>query len=109
MHKQFLPYFVEGHALGESVLSQATTAFIRAYQLPDRLLVLVLNDRSEPQQVVLGGDLSLWLPNSNSFEVKQFDAQGQLLGSSGVEGTRWVAVTKLLQPGGMSEFEVRSR
>ena len=109
MHKQFLAYFVEGHALGESVLSQATTAFVRAYQLPDRLLVLVLNDRSEPQQVVLGGDLSLWLPNSNSFEVKQFDAQGQLLGSSGVEGTRWVAVTQLLQPGGISAFELRSR
>jgi hypothetical protein len=109
MHKRFLPYFVEGHALGDSVLSQATTAFVRAYQLPDRLLVLVLNDRSNPQQIVLGSDLSLWLPNSNSFEVKQFDAQGQLLGSSSADGTRWVAVTNLLQPGGMSAFELRSR
>ncbi len=106
MHRKFLPYFVDGHALGESVLSQATTAFVRAHVLPDRLLLLVLNDRPEPQQVVLGSDLSLWLPHSNGFQVSQFDAQGQLIGSSRAEGTRLVAVTNLLQPGDLSAVEL---
>ncbi len=107
MHKQFLRYFVEGHALGESVLSQPTTAFVRAYQLPDRLLVLVLNDRPESQQVVLSSDLSLWLPKADGFQLNRFDAQGQQTGSSHAEGTRWVAVTSLLSPGEVSAFEIR--
>jgi hypothetical protein len=107
MRKQYLPYFVEGHALGESVLSQPTTAFVRAYQMPDRLLVFVLNDRQEPQQVVLRGDLSLWLPKANRFRVSEFDEQGEIAGSSRVEGTRWVAGTTLLKSGEMSVFEIR--
>ena len=77
MHKQFLPFFVEGNALGESVLSQATAAFVRAYRLRDRLLVLVLNDLPEPQSRCFRSDLSLWLPKSDDFEVKYFDEQGQ--------------------------------
>jgi hypothetical protein len=107
IHQQFIRYFVEGHALGESILSQATTAFVRAYQLTDRLLVLVLNDQEEPRQAVLSSDLSLWLPKASSFEVKEFDAQGKLLGSSTVEGTRFVGLTSLLQPGQMAAFELR--
>src|SRR2546427_7081152 len=67
IHKQFLPYFVAGLALGDSFLSRPTTAFVRAYQLPGRLLVLILNDRPEAQQVVLGSDLSLWLPKSSNL------------------------------------------
>jgi len=107
LHKQFLPYFVEGHALGDSMLSQPTTAFVRAYQLPDRLLVLVLNDRPEAQQVVLGSDLSLWLPKSSKLEVRTFDGQGKMLGNSSVEGTHWVGVTEPLQVGEMSVLELR--
>ncbi len=107
MHKQFLPYFVQGHALGESVLSQATTGFVRAHALPDGLLVFVLNDRPVPQQIVLLSDLSLWLPKGTAFEVKRFDGQGRLLGKSSVEGSQWVGVTDLLQGGEMSAFELR--
>jgi hypothetical protein len=107
MHKQFLPYFVEGHALGDSVLSQATTGFVRAYQLPGRLLLLVLNDRPEAQQVVLNSDLSLWLPESSTLEIRAFNGQGKMLGSSSAEGTHWVGVTDLLQREEMSVFEFR--
>ncbi len=107
MRQQFLPYFVQGHALGESVLSQPTTAFVRAHALPDRLLVFVLNDRPEPQQVVLRSDLSLWLPKGTNFAVSQFDGHGKLLDKSSVQGTQWVGVTDLLQSGEMSALELR--
>ncbi len=107
LRRQFLPYFVEGHALGESVLSQETTAFVRAYALPDRLLVFVLNDRREPQRVVLRSDLSLWLPNAKAFTVSRFDEHGEFLGKSRPEGSRWVGVTDLLAAGEISAFELQ--
>jgi hypothetical protein len=109
MHKQFLPYFVEGNALGESVLGQTTKAFVRAYRLRDRLLVLVLNDSAEPQHVAFRSDLSLWLPKSSDFEVKYFDEQGKLLRDSSVVGASWLAVTDVLQPEAISAFEVQAK
>ncbi len=109
MHKQFLSFFVEGNALGESVLSQATASFVRAYRLRDRLLVLVLNDLPEPRQVAIRSDLSLWLPKSDGFEVKYFDEQGNLLRNSSVVGAHWLAVTDLLEPGEISAFEVQAK
>jgi hypothetical protein len=107
MHKQFLSYFVEGDALGESVLRQATTAFIRAHRLRDGLLVLVLNDRPEPQHVVFRSDLSLWLPTSGSYREKYYDEGGKLLRDSRLVGTSWLGTTDLLQPGEMAAFEIR--
>jgi hypothetical protein len=109
MHRQFLAYFIEGNALGESVLDQATTAFVRAYQLRDRLLVFVLNDRPEPQQVAVRSDLSLWLPKGSDFEVNYFDEHGKLLRDSSLEGTHWLAATDVLEPVEISAFEIRSR
>ncbi|MGD0128906.1 MAG: hypothetical protein ABSF46_26440 [Terriglobia bacterium] len=109
MRKQFLPYFVEGNALGESVLSEATTAFVRAYGLRGRLLLLILNDTPEPKHIAFRSDLSLWLPQAGDFEVKYFDAQGKLLRESSVAGTHFVAETDLLQPGEMGAVEVRAK
>ena len=44
LRKQYLPYFVKGTALGESLLSQSAPEFVRAYRLGDQLLAFVLND-----------------------------------------------------------------
>jgi hypothetical protein len=107
LRRQFLPYFVEGNALGESVLDRPTTAFVRAYSRGNELLVLVLNDHPEAQRVVLKSDLSLWLPISGSYRVKYYDQGGKLLGDSPVTGTSWLGITDLLKPGEMAEFEVR--
>jgi hypothetical protein len=49
LRRQFLPFFVEGTFIGDSVLREPTPAFVRGYQLGDRLLVFVLNDRKETQ------------------------------------------------------------
>jgi hypothetical protein len=107
LHGQFLSYFVEGNALGESVLCRPTTAFVRAYILGDGLLIFVLNDHSEAQQVALKSDLSLWLPTSGSYRVKYYDQDGKLLRDFPVGGTSWLGITDLLQPGEMAAFEIR--
>jgi hypothetical protein len=109
MHKQFLPYFAEGNALGDSFLGQATPAFVRAYRLRDRLLVFVLNDLPERRFVGVRSDLSLWLPKAAEYEVKYYDEQGRLQRNSSVTGTHWLAVTDLLQPEEISAFEVQAK
>jgi len=107
LRKQFLPYFVRGHALGDSILSEPTTAFVRAYELPDRLLLFVLNDRADAQQVVFRSDLRLWMPKANHTRIDEFDGQGQLVGTRRLDGIRWVGETRLLNPGEMSELEIK--
>jgi hypothetical protein len=107
LHGQFLSYFVEGSALGESVLDRPATAFVRAYSQGNGVLVLVLNDHPEAQRVVLKSDLSLWLPTSGSYRVKYYDQDGKLLRDFPVGGVSWLGTTDLLQPGEMAAFEIR--
>ncbi len=107
LRKQFLPYFITGTLIGDSVQSAATNGFVRAYQLPDRLLVIVLNDREKAAPVVVRSDLSLWLPSAASYKVVSYDGHGKQLG----EGTaaspqRWSANTAQLEPGEMAFFEI---
>ncbi|HXW15074.1 MAG TPA: hypothetical protein VEN79_11240 [Terriglobia bacterium] len=107
LHKLFLPYFTEGDALGESVLARPAPAFVRAYSLGEGLLVFVLNDRPEAQRVVLGSDLSIWLPASGGHRENYYNQDGKLLRDSPLKDTSWLGMTDLLQPGEMAVFEIR--
>ena len=82
-------------------------AFVRAYQLPDRLLVIVLNDSQKAGPVVVRSDLSLWLPSAPSYHVLSYDSHGKRLGEA-IASTpqRWSASTPQLEPGEMAFFEI---
>lgn len=107
LRKQFLPYFTEGDALGNSVLSETAAAFVRAYRLRDRILVFVLNDQAEAQHVAFDSSLPIWLPGAGRLNVKYFDENGKLVRKSSMETGRWHAATELLQPGEISAFELQ--
>jgi hypothetical protein len=107
LRKQFLPYFVQGHALGESVLSEVTAAFVRAYTLNNRLLVFVLNDHPGAQRVVLRSDLGLWLTKADRLHVDEFDEHGRLLNSRSEKGSRWTFETTALEAGKLVAIEIR--
>jgi hypothetical protein len=106
LHTQFLSYFVEGNALGESVLVRPANAFVRAYSRGDGLLVWILNDRPEAQQVVIKSDLSLWLAASGSYAATYYDQSGKKVREKEVTGTSWLGITELLQPGEIVAFEI---
>src|SRR5664279_5495334 len=78
LRKQFLPFFVEGTFLGESVLSKRTSAFVRGYTLDKKLLMIVLNDQAKAEKVTVNSDLSLWLPTTQSYVSKYYDSAGRL-------------------------------
>jgi hypothetical protein len=109
LRKQFLRYFVEGTFIGDSVLNAPANAFVRAYQLDGKLLVIALNDRTRPQAASISSDLGLWLPSSKSYEVRSYEGLGQERGSARIEGARWFGSTGLLQPGEMAFFEVTTK
>jgi hypothetical protein len=108
LHTQFLSYFVEGNALGESILERPDNAFVRAYSRGNGLLVWVLNDHPEAQRVVFKSDLSLWLPASGSYTATYYDQSGKKVREKALANSSWLAMTDLLQPGEMAAFEIRT-
>jgi len=106
--KQFLSFFVEGILIGESVLSEPTSAFVRGHQLGKRLLVILLNDQNKPQQVILRSDLDLWLPSARHYRVKYYDSRGKLVETVDKEGAQWSGITRLLEPLELAFFEIQT-
>jgi hypothetical protein len=132
LRKHFLKYFVAGNFLGDSVLRRPVvdfvrtntgswiggatvpvgefeypTVFVRGYQLPDRLLFIVLNNDSKPQAVKLESDLSLWLPQAQSYRVTYYDSRGKSVRESPWRGgAHWTGTSAKLDPLELAFFEV---
>lgn len=70
LRQQFLPYFVDGTTIGDAVLWKPAPAFVRGYQLGNKLLIVVLNDQKKPASVRVESDLSLWLPSTKAYAVR---------------------------------------
>jgi hypothetical protein len=109
LRKQFLPYFTEGTLIGDSVLSEPAQGFVRGYQLRNKLLVIVLNDRDQPQTVELHSDLGLWLPSTNAYQVRSYDTEGRPAGTKMGRGRDWRAATSRLSPLDLAFLEIESQ
>jgi hypothetical protein len=106
LHKQFLPFFVEGIPLGDAVLSKSSTGFVRGYQLGQKLMIIVLNDQPQPQSIVVQSDLDLWLPLPAQYDVKYYDSDGKVVGTREGQSRRWFGITRPLEPLGLAVFEI---
>ena len=109
LRKQFLHYFVEGNLIGDSVLTEPTTGFVRAHVLDDRMLVFVLNDRDKPQKIEVKSNLRLWLPKADSYEVKCYNSSGRLVETTTAHGPEWLGITDKLAPCELAVFEIQAR
>lgn len=106
LRKQFLPFFVEGTFIGDSVLSKRTSAFVRGYTLDKKLLIIVLNDQDEAEKVTVSSDLNLWLPSTQSYISNYYHSDGRLVRTARGTGRRWSGGTDLLQPNELIVFEI---
>ncbi|MEJ7595745.1 MAG: hypothetical protein WKF77_29900 [Planctomycetaceae bacterium] len=104
LRRKFLPYFIDGVALGESVLAKPAcrhvrenlagetggalfrapkfeypAVFVRGYQLDKKLLLIVLNNDDRPREIDLACNLSLWLPADGPYRVRHLDPTGEVL------------------------------
>jgi hypothetical protein len=109
LRQQFLPYFVDGTTIGDSVLWKPAPAFVRGYQLENKLLIVVLNDQKMPASIRVESDLSLWLPPTKAYAVKYYDSTGKLLEETRGQGRRWSGVTRQLRPLELAFFEIQSQ
>jgi hypothetical protein len=105
LRKQFLPFFVDGTLVGDSILEEPAAAFVRAYQLGSRLLVIVLNDRSKAAPIRLKSDLSLWLPAATTYHVTAYDGRGAK-GRTWDTQPRSLLDTRALEPNDFAFFEI---
>jgi len=108
LHARFLPFFSQGNLLGDSFLSQTPGAFVRGWQLGDKLLVLVVNDKAQRYAVFLKSNLSLWLPPASTYSISQYDSAGKPVSHGTVDGTRWIGTTRPLNPSQMALFEIQA-
>jgi hypothetical protein len=106
LRKQFLPYFTEGWLIGDSVLSEPATGFIRGHVHNGKLLVFVLNDSERAKRLTVPCDLRLWLPPADDYEVKVFNESGEQVDVSLPQGTDWRRTTGLLQTGELAVYEI---
>jgi hypothetical protein len=132
LRRRFLQYFTDAHFLGDAVLAEPVVPFVRkrkgswvggatvdvgeleypmvsvrGWQLPDRLLMIVLNNANSSQTVKLTSDLSLWLPAAKSYRVTQYDVRGKPQSDSSWRGgPHWSATTRDLKPLELAFFEV---
>jgi hypothetical protein len=109
LRKQFLPFFVEGTFIGESVLSKRTSAFVRGHTLDKKLLIIVLNDQAKTEKVTVSSDISLWLRSTQSYVSKYYDSAGRLVRTASGTGRQWSSSTDLLQPDELALFEIELR
>jgi hypothetical protein len=96
LRKQFLPYFVEGTLIGDSVLAEACPAFVRGYQKDDKLLVIVLNNQPQPMSFSITAALDLWLPGAVRYTVRQYDGAGKLVSTGEHDRAVWKVQTPQL-------------
>jgi hypothetical protein len=80
------------------LLWKPVPAFVRGYQLGNKLLIVVLNDQKKSASVRVESDLSLWLPATKAYAVKYYDSTGKLLKGTRTQGDQWLGVTRQLQP-----------
>jgi len=135
LRKQFLPYFVEGTFIGDSVLSEPVARFVpnpeystdwvgggitelgtfrfppifvRGHKLNSRLLIIVLNNSENAQEVTFKTDFALWLPRKETYQVKSYDSRGTLLQTTRSEGSQWVGQTRMMQFLELVLFEIQA-
>jgi len=104
---EFLPYFTEGTFIGDSVLSQPVSGFVRGYQMPDKLLIVVFNDQNAAKVLGVQSDLSLWLPPAPEYEVRRYDSSGNMIGTDHQQGSHWFGTTDRLEPEQFAYFEIQ--
>ncbi len=80
LRKQFLPYFTEGTFIGNCILTEwPNAAAVSAYVLPDKLLMIVMNEGAE-REITIKLDIAQWLVSpSHRYEMKVYDNNGGLI------------------------------
>lgn len=106
LRRQFLSFFTDGTLIGDCILSQPSPHHVTAYVLPDRVLVVLLNQGAS-QEVALDLDLEPWLPSATGkYHAILYDEDGRQVSTASLVSPRWQAKTKTLGPWELALIEI---
>lgn len=108
LRKQFLEYFINGTFVGDSILLEPTSAFVRAHHLKDKLLIIVLNDQFKPQKVEIKSNLDFWLPASKKYQINYYNTKGKLVKITSKKSAKWSSITNNIKPLELAIFEIKA-
>jgi hypothetical protein len=105
LKKQFLDYFLDGTLVGNCILSQECAgAHIAAYVLPDRVLMILVNQGGK-QSIGFDCDLAPWIPSkSGGYTAKSYDGNGAPTSTTDIKAL-WHGETRILEPQEMVIYE----
>ncbi len=82
LRKQFVTYFADGTFIGNGILSKECNARVTAYVLPDRALMLIMNEAAD-RPVSFECDPAPWIkPSPSGYETRCYDGEGNILKTS---------------------------
>jgi hypothetical protein len=107
---KFLPYFLDGHLIGDCILREpCAQALVTAYVLPDKILVIAVN-QGPAQKIVLRCDPQAWLASaSGRYAVKSYDGAGRLLETADLPADSRQLTTPVLENLDIALFELLPR
>ena len=109
LRRQFLPYFTFGILLGDGVMDHDwTDLHVAGYQLPNSLLVFVLNDRDKAcPNVKIGIDLARWFGRGfQSGETKLYNLKGECTARKALESSLFRHTFSALHQGELQIIEI---
>ena len=107
MRKQFLPYFTEGLALGDSMLSDPPLCFVRGFRLGNRVLIIALNQGAVADQFTLRSNLAIWCNGGVEKWTEIYRNQrAEIVERRSGRDRDWTGTTKKLQPLEVAFFEI---
>jgi len=106
LRQQFLPYFEDGKLIGNCILtSNCDSTHVSAYVLPDRVLVIMINDADE-RHIKFSCDPAYWVHSeTGKFKVNVFNSDGVLVDSNKNAPGEWHGTTILLKHLDMTLYE----
>ncbi len=109
LRREFLPYFVSGTFIGDSVLAQPSEGFVRGYQLDRKLLVIALNTDDQRRILKIHSNLALWLPQAQRYKATCYNTDGKNIDEISINQARWVVSTRKLNPDEFAFFEIQAK
>jgi len=106
LRRQFLPYFTDGVLIGDCILAEECPGtHVTAYVLPDRVLMIIINQGSK-RRIGVRCDIAPWLKSaSGRYRIKCYGENGGLISETPITGGQWKGETGELQPNELALYE----
>jgi hypothetical protein len=108
LHQQFQNYFEDGQLVGDSILSEpCSEARVNGYVLPDKALVVVLNNGTQPRSIALKTTIEPWLTSPlRRYVITVFNESGAAQAIRIESGDSWQETVPVLAPNELVLIEI---